>query len=258
MSDGGDQEQKSSYSVPQQGRDLPSYIAPASSTSQAHEPVNPGSHHSHHTTASKPEAEKHVFKMPALPPALPSLHDQENEPPPTFKRNKTHGSGALGQIDKFKISTNDKPSMMLIDTPRAKSPPRQALLSRSINTPQRIAPPPPKMTVLETATATGGASTVKSKKKRSHITVNGKIFSLRGRLGKGGSSDVYRVMAENDKMFALKKVNLEDCNEDTVRGYKGEIELLKKLENVERVVRLFDWEVNEPKQSLSVVSLILL
>ena len=114
------------------------------------------------------------------------------------------------------------------------------------------------MTVLETATATGGASTVKSKKKRSHITVNGKIFSLRGRLGKGGSSDVYRVMAENDKMFALKKVNLEDCNEDTVRGYKGEIELLKKLENVERVVRLFDWEVNEPKQSLSVVSLILL
>lgn len=95
---------------------------------------------------------------------------------------------------------------------------------------------------------------MKSKRKRSHVTINGKIFSLKGRLGKGGSSDVYRVMAENEKMFALKKVNLEDCNEDTVRGYKGEIELLKKLENVDRVVRLFDWEVNEQKQSLSVVS----
>lgn len=61
-------------------------------------------------------------------------------------------------------------------------------------------------------------------------------------------------MAENDNMFALKKVNLEDCNEETVRGYKAEIELLKKLENVDRVVRLLDWEVNEQKQSLSIVS----
>ena len=111
------------------------------------------------------------------------------------------------------------------------------------------------MSVLETATTTAGASTVKSKKKRTHITINGKVFTFRGRLGKGGSSDVYRVMAENDKMFALKKVNLADCSEDIVRGYKGEIELLQKLEDVDRVVKLFDWEVNEAKQSLSVVSL---
>lgn len=84
--------------------------------------------------------------------------------------------------------------------------------------------------------------------------VNGKLYSQMGKVGKGGSSDVYRVMAENGKMFALKRVKLEDADESAVRGYKGEIELLKKLETVERVVRLFDYEVDEQKQCLSVVS----
>jgi serine/threonine-protein kinase TTK/MPS1 len=198
----------------------------------------------------QPAQEQPIFKMPAPPPPLPSMDDQENEPPPTFKRNKPQASHILGA--KLSVLSEDKELKMLAETPAPHAHPRQALAIRSINTPQRAAPPPPKMSVLETVTATAGASTVK-KKKRTHITLNGKVYSLRGRLGKGGSSDVYRVMAENDKMFALKKVNLDDCNEETIRGYKGEIDLLKKLENVERVVRLFDWEVNETKQSLSVL-----
>lgn len=73
-------------------------------------------------------------------------------------------------------------------------------------------------------------------------------------LGRGGSSRVFRVMAENYKVFALKKVNLEEAEESAVRGYKGEIDLLKKLEGVERVVRLYDYEINEEKGTLSVVS----
>ncbi len=69
---------------------------------------------------------------------------------------------------------------------------------------------------------------------------------------------MYRVMAENDKIFAFKRVSLEDVDEVTVRGYKGEIDLLKKLEHVERVVKLYDWEINEAKQNLSMVSSIIL
>lgn len=125
----------------------------------------------------------------------------------------------------------------------------------SVNTPLRPAPPPPpKMSVLETATSAAGASTVKQKKRRRAFMVNGKPYQEIGRIGKGGSSDVYRVMAENGKLFALKRVKLEDADENAVRGYKGEIDLLRKLEGVERVVRLFDWEVDEEKQILSVVS----
>lgn len=190
------------------------------------------------------------FKVPPLP-LLPSRFDQENEPPPTFKRNKPNGLALSERAQKPDIMSNDK---MLIRTPATMSPPRQALATRSQNTPYRPAPPPPKMTVLETATATAGAASAsQSRKKRNYISVNNKIFTRMDCIGRGGSSKVYRVMAENYKVFALKRVNLEDQDENAVRGYKGEIDLLRKLENVDRVVRLFDWEINEEKRTLSVL-----
>ena len=197
-----------------------------------------------------------VYRVPDFPPKL-SLSEQENEPPPTFKRNKGQTSGLLGNQDKLEkpaMRDTEKESKVARDVSASQaSSNRPALQPLSQNTPLRPAPPPPKMSVVDAATGAAGASTVKSKKKRSHVIVNSKLFEIRGRIGRGGSSNVYRVMAENDKMFALKKVNLEDCNEDSIRGYKGEIELLKALENEERVVRLFDYEVNEQKQSLSVL-----
>jgi serine/threonine-protein kinase TTK/MPS1 len=51
----------------------------------------------------------------------------------------------------------------------------------------------------------------------------------------------------------LKKVKLEDCDESAMRGFKGEIDLLEKLADVERVIRLFDWELDNEKQILSVL-----
>ncbi|KAA6409654.1 MAG: checkpoint [Lasallia pustulata] len=191
-----------------------------------------------------------IFKVPPLPP-LPSRYDQENEPPPTFKRNKANGLDLLDKIQKFTVLSDEK---MLGATPVTESPVRKALAPRSKNTPLRPAPPPPKMSMLETATAAAGAASAsQARKKRSHISVNGKLFTRLDKIGRGGSSMVYKVMAENYKMFALKRVNLEDADEVSIRGYKGEIELLRKLEDVERVVRLFDWEVNDERRTLSVL-----
>ncbi|TKA82773.1 hypothetical protein B0A55_01076 [Friedmanniomyces simplex] len=199
--------------------------------------------------------------------APPKVHtdaseDQENMPPPTFRRNKDQEFKYLGQRPIAILSDDEKPGNMkprmpVEDTPVPVPPQQQerrALGTISGNTPHRAAPaPPPKMSVLNTATTTAGASVTKSKKKRSHIVVNGKIFTQMGKIGKGGSSDVYCVMAENYKTFALKRVKLDNCDEGAVRGYKGEIDLLKKLTEVERVVRLFDWELNEEKQELCVL-----
>ncbi|KAL8772292.1 MAG: hypothetical protein Q9209_002504 [Squamulea sp. 1 TL-2023] len=192
-----------------------------------------------------------VFKVPALPP-LPSRFDQENEPPPTFKRNKPSAGVLLDRPGKMSVRHAEK---MLIDTPATASPPRQALAPRSQNTPHRPAPPPPpKMTVLETVTATAGAASAsQSRKKRNYMSVNSKMFTRMDCIGRGGSSKVYRVMAENFKVFALKRVTLEDQDPAAIQGFKGEIDLLKKLENVDRVVRLFDYEINEEKQTLSVL-----
>lgn len=190
------------------------------------------------------------FKVPPLPP-LPSRYDQENEPPPTFKRNKSNGLDLLDQPKKFSVMVDDK---MPAKTPITISPPRRVLAPRSQNTPLRQAPPPPKMTVLETVTATGGAASAsQAKKKRNYISVNGKLFTRMDCIGRGGSAKVYRVMAENYKVFALKRVSLEDVDELAIRGYKGEIDLLRKLENEDRVVRLFDYEINDERQTLSVL-----
>lgn len=190
------------------------------------------------------------FKVPSLPP-LPSARDQENEPPPTFKRAKPQGLNLLDKPEKFSV-IYDTDKKDAAETPTGNSP-RKILATRSSNTPHRPAPPPPKMSVLETATATGGASTSQSRKKRTQVSINHKHFTRLDCIGRGGSSRVYRVMAENYKIFALKRVNLEDVDPLTLVGYKGEIDLLKKLENVDRVVRLFDWELNSDKHSLSVL-----
>ncbi|GES57587.1 checkpoint protein kinase [Aspergillus terreus] len=201
--------------------------------------------------SSKPNSrEQPVFKVPP-PPTLPSGGDQENDPPPTFKRVKPQGFNLLDKPEKLSVVYGDEKKE---ETPAANSP-RKILATRSSNTPHRPAPPPPpKMSVLETATATGGAATAsQSRKKRSQVSVNHKPFTRLDCIGRGGSSRVYRVMAENYKIFALKRVNLEDVDPVTLAGYKGEIDLLKKLENIDRVVRLFDWELNMDKHTLSVL-----
>ena len=230
------------------GSPMPSYkepIKPIIQDPAEHEPKQPPISD---RQASSEKRLQPIFKVPPLPP-LPSRFDQENEPPPTFKRNKTNGS-ILAEKQKFSIMSDEK---MLVQTPATVSPVRPALAARSQNTPLRPAPPPPKMTMLETATAPAGAASASQKKKRNYISVNGKLFTRMDCIGRGGSSKVYRVMAENYKVFALKRVTLEDQDELAVRGYKGEIELLRKLENVDRVVRLFDWEINEDRHTLSVL-----
>jgi len=199
------------------------------------------------SSASQP-----VFKVPAPRPDLPSAHDQENEAPPTFKRNKP---APLIYSDKMEKVSVRPESIDLIALRTAISPERRPLAPRSQNTPRRPAPPPPKMSILDAATSTAGAATTsQASSKRNRLKVNGKQFTRLDCIGRGGSSRVYRVMAENSKFFALKRVSLDDADEMAVVGFKGEIDLLKKLEGVERVIRLYDYELNEEKGTLSVVS----
>lgn len=204
------------------------------------------------------------------PPEMPSAHDQENgmSAHSTFQRQKP-------SVSVFSDKESDKdlrrePSLVELGSRsvyRAVSPERPILATISQNvqkTPQVVIPmqrfapppPPPKMNVLDTATATAGAATTKeaAKKKSIILKVNGRSYQRVDCIGRGGSAKVYRVTAENGKMFALKRVNIENADENTVRGYKGEINLLQKLANVERVIRLYDFELNEEKHVLSLVS----
>lgn len=196
-----------------------------------------------------PKEAQPVFKVPDLP----SSHDQENEAPPTFKR---HSKPPLRLDARDKVSARPESLESSVLRPTASSE-RRPLMPRSHNTPLRPAPPPPKMSVLEAATSAAGASTTTNANvRRNRIKVNGTNYTRLGVIGRGGSGKVYRVMADNSKMFALKRVSLENCDEAAVRGFKGEIDLLQKLDKVERVIRLWDYELNDEKAVLTMVRLL--
>jgi len=110
------------------------------------------------------------------------------------------------------------------------------------------------MSVLDAATSSAGAATTtQAKQRRNVLRVNGKCYTRLECLGRGGSAKVYRVTAENGKMFALKRVALENADEGTIRGYRGEIDLLARLKGVDRVIDLYDHEMNSEKQVLTLV-----
>lgn len=208
-------------------------------------------------------------EAPKPKPELPSAHDQENEihVPSAFQARK-YSASVFSEPDKKLLRS---PSLVEIGSraiQRAMSPERPILSTISQNvqkTPhvvvpilQRPAPPPPpKMSVLDAVTATAGAAATAQANKRKNVVlkVNGRPYTRLDCIGRGGSAKVYRVTAENGKMFALKRVNIENADENTVKGYKGEINLLQKMSNVERVIQLYDFELNEEKHMLSLVSL---
>ena len=214
-----------------------------SSVLRSKSPPPPTLSSSQRSSAVRPNSQpsQPIFRLPPRP-NLPSGHDQENEAPPTFPRIK---QAPLIHVDK-----QEK-----VQVQSVVSPERRPLAPRSQNTPRRPAPPPPKMSLLDAATSNAGAATTAhSSAKRNMLKLNGKKFTRLDCIGRGGSSKVYRVMAENSRFFALKRVNLDDADESAVIGFKGEIDLLRKLEGVDRVIRLYDYELNEEKATLSVVS----
>jgi serine/threonine-protein kinase TTK/MPS1 len=191
----------------------------------------------------------------AAPVNLPSAHDKENEiplPASFFKSSVTAlASDRIKPLRPLSVDMGGPKHL-----PVHASPERKALAAKSQNTPHRLAPPPPpKMSVVETATRPAGAA--QSKKRAVLLRVNERVYTRIECVGRGGSSKVYRVSAENGRMFALKRVSIENADETTVKGFKGEIDLLKRLTGVERVIQLYDWELNEEKQMLSLVGLYL-
>lgn len=75
------------------------------------------------------------------------------------------------------------------------------------------------------------------------VSVNGTEYERVELLGRGGSSNVYKVRGLKNRVYALKKVSFDEFDESSVEGFKGEISLLKQLQNQNRVVQLYDYEM---------------
>ncbi|WUR03761.1 dual specificity protein kinase TTK-like protein [Vairimorpha necatrix] len=78
-------------------------------------------------------------------------------------------------------------------------------------------------------------------KERDYFYINKKKLMKINIIGKGGSSKVYKVFYENE-FYALKIINIE--MDSTLKGLLlEEIDLLKKLENVDGIIKMVDYEI---------------
>lgn len=83
-------------------------------------------------------------------------------------------------------------------------------------------------------------------KRKKVITVNSHHYEKLDLIGRGGTSKVYKVRRiDTNKHLAIKKVAFDLFDETCVSGFKGEIDLLNRLKNEARVVRLIDHAVND-------------
>lgn len=84
------------------------------------------------------------------------------------------------------------------------------------------------------------------------VKINGQSYKILALIGKGGSSRVYKVLANDNTIYAMKKVNLRHLDESTIQGYLNEIDLLESFrsESAPHIIRLIDHEVAPGDQLL--------
>ena len=81
-----------------------------------------------------------------------------------------------------------------------------------------------------------------SRMQQDTIYIKDKSYTLLGKIGKGGSSVVYRAIDENNQMRAIKKVDLSELDQQQAEDFKNEISHLERLKGHERIIEIFGWE----------------
>ncbi|KAF9538307.1 Dual-specificity kinase, spindle pole body (SPB) duplication and spindle checkpoint function [Mortierella hygrophila] len=205
-----------------------------------------------HAAPKSPQAIKAAFHFPPLgssqpssnPPAQQQQHQQQQQQhlpqpsqPPQQQRPQ-HGDGIASIVQNLVVGapkTNPRPSVNQSETQGRSgsgtmSPPFTTA-SLSVNT----------------SSSRGDLGY------RSVMMVNNRPYTKLAQVGKGGSSKVYKVLASNSRVLALKKVSFENADQSTINGYVNEIRLLRRMVNSSRIIRLWDAEVNNAKGYLSLV-----
>ncbi|NXT60728.1 TTK kinase, partial [Chaetops frenatus] len=78
------------------------------------------------------------------------------------------------------------------------------------------------------------------------LAINGRVYTVLKQIGSGGSSKVFQVLNDKKQLYAVKYVNLEEADQQTVESYKNEIAHLSKLQqHSDKIIRLYDYEITD-------------
>eukprot|EP01125_Pyxidicula_operculata_P020674 TRINITY_DN7688_c0_g1_i1.p1 TRINITY_DN7688_c0_g1~~TRINITY_DN7688_c0_g1_i1.p1 ORF type:complete len:219 (-),score=66.56 TRINITY_DN7688_c0_g1_i1:243-899(-) len=76
------------------------------------------------------------------------------------------------------------------------------------------------------------------------LLVNSKPYLKLSKIGKGGSSKVYKALRNDGEVCAIKYVDLTDADTSTKDTYIEEIQLLSKLQQSECIIKLLDSDIS--------------
>ncbi|KAF5192404.1 Serine/Threonine kinase family protein, partial [Thalictrum thalictroides] len=111
----------------------------------------------------------------------------------------------------------------------------------------RVKAEPFKSDKQEKAATNKGAS---GPRKKNHdpdqfVKVNGKLYQKLGKIGSGGSSEVYKVISAECTIYALKRIKLKGRDYSTAYGFCQEVQYLNKLKGKNNIIQLIDYEVTD-------------
>uniref|UniRef100_A0A131Z0M7 Serine/threonine-protein kinase TTK/MPS1 n=1 Tax=Rhipicephalus appendiculatus TaxID=34631 RepID=A0A131Z0M7_RHIAP len=86
-----------------------------------------------------------------------------------------------------------------------------------------------------------------------YIEINEKRYHMLSLIGRGGSSKVFMMFDHQKELRAVKLVNLADVPPSVMQAYMQEVAILKELRSCDRVVCLFDCELNKKDNVLALV-----
>ncbi|XP_040284621.1 LOW QUALITY PROTEIN: dual specificity protein kinase TTK [Bufo bufo] len=79
-----------------------------------------------------------------------------------------------------------------------------------------------------------------------YIVVKGRVYAVLKQIGTGGSSKVFQVMDDKKHLYAIKFVNLEEADTQTIESYQNEISHLHKLQqHSDKIIRLYDCKITK-------------
>lgn len=131
-------------------------------------------------------------------------------------------------------------------------------LAAPVNVPRpaqsSIEPAAPAPLVVVPATLKPATNEPEKRRVVKRFRVNGHLYSVTKKLGKGGSGRVYEVLSGLKELWAFKVIPLHNLDDRSKKQIQNEVSLLRDLKRVDRVIYLHDWVVEESKKALFMVS----
>jgi serine/threonine-protein kinase TTK/MPS1 len=188
--------------------------------------------------------------------SLGRVDAEYSTPPRQRTRSKLTGhemsvdASPLSNLSRSRLNYTDAPLLVDDDEDEDEDDEMERVM---VNLSQSSIAPSKALPSSQPAAAKPASSAPEQVVKTRAVKINGKTYRVLHLIGRGGSSKVFKVLAPDNQVLALKRVCLRNLDEATLSGYVNEIGLLRSLGDEEHIIRLVDSELNRAQGSLFIL-----